>query len=158
MNTRLFAFLCLAVVPISSAAQLQELASFPNQQLTGVGVSLKSGRIFVNFPYWSDDHFLSVAEIVDGRPRAFPDEAWNKPGPPESHFACVQSVVVDDHDNLWVLDPAAPKMQEVVKGGPKLTKVDLVTNKVVQTIPFVEDIAQENSYLNDVRIDTSNGT
>jgi hypothetical protein len=41
----------------------------------------------------------------------------------------VQSVVVDDQDNLWVLDPAAPKMQEIVEGGPKLVKIDLATNR-----------------------------
>jgi len=156
MNTRSFLAAFVAIATTASAAQLQEVARFPNQQLTGVGVSLKSGRIFVNFPYWSDDHPMSVAEIVNGQPHAFPDDEWNKPGAPESHFVCVQSVVVDDQDNLWILDPAAPKMQEIVKGGPKLVKVDLSTNKVVETIPFGEDIAPAKSYLNDVRIDNAN--
>src|SRR5947209_8451895 len=153
MNARLLFVASLAIAGSTFAAQLQEVARFPNQQLTGVGVSQKSGRIFVNFPYWSDDHSLSVAEIVNGQPRAFPDDEWNKPGPPGSHFVCVQSDVVDDQDNLWILDPAAPKMQEIVKGGPKLVKVDLATNKVTQTIPFGEDVAPAKSYLNDVRID-----
>jgi sugar lactone lactonase YvrE len=139
----------------SHAAELVEAASFDNQQVTGVGVSAKTGRVFVNFPYWSDDHLLSVAEIVDAKPKAFPNEDWNKPGPAGSHFMCVQSVVVDDQDNLWILDPAAPKMKEIVKGGPKLVKVDLKTNQVVQTIPFGEDIAPTKSYLNDVRIDSA---
>jgi sugar lactone lactonase YvrE len=94
---------------------------------------------------------------VNGQPQAFPDEEWNKSGAANSHFVCVQSVVVDDEDNLWILDPAAPKMQEIVKGGPKLVKVDLKTNKVVQTIPFGEDTAPAKSYLNDVRIDTTGG-
>jgi hypothetical protein len=56
MNTRVLVAAFMAVATTSSAAQLQEVASFPNQQLTGVGVSQKSGRIFVNFPYWSDGH------------------------------------------------------------------------------------------------------
>ncbi len=143
---------------IASAAELQEVASFPDKQITGVGVSTRSGRIFVNFPYWSDDHTISVAEIVNGQPKAFPNDEWNTPGPAGSHFVCVQSVVVDDQDNLWVLDPAAPKMQEIVKGGPKLVKIDLATNQVVQTIPFGEDVAPKKSYLNDVRIDTRTNT
>jgi sugar lactone lactonase YvrE len=143
---------------IAPAEELREVASFPDKQVTGVGVSTRSGRIFVNFPYWSDDHSISVAEIVNGQPKAFPNDEWNKPGPAGSHFICVQSVVVDDQDNLWVLDPAAPKMQEIVKGGPKLVKIDLGTNQVVQTIPFGKDVAPKKSYLNDVRIDTRTNT
>lgn len=138
------------------AAELIEVASFPNQQVTGVGVSQKSGRVFVNFPDWSDDHTISVAEIVDGQPRPFPNEEWNQRGDAATHFVCVQSVVVDDREQLWILDPAAPKMKQIVKGGPKLAKVDLATNKVVQTIPFGEDVAPQKSYLNDVRIDNTN--
>ena len=141
-----------------AAAELQEVASFPDQQVTGVGVSTKSGRVFVNFPYWSDQHSISVAEIVNGQAKSFPNEEWNKPGDAASHFVCVQSVVVDDQDNLWVLDPAAPKMQQIVKGGPKLVKIDLLANQVAQTIPFGEDIAPAKSYLNDVRIDTRSET
>jgi len=148
----------LANAAIASAAELREVGSFTDKQITGVGVSTKSGRIFVNFPYWSDDHSISVAEIVNGQPKAFPDEEWNRPGPASSHFVCVQSVVVDDRDNLWVLDPAAPKMQEVVKEGPKLVKIDLATNQVVQTIQFGEGVAPKKSYLNDVRIDTRTNT
>lgn len=158
----------LSSAAIASAAELQEVASFADKQLTGVGVSISSGRIFVNFPYWSDDHSISVAEIVNGQPKAFPNDEWNKfavgrtrggaPGPAGSHFVCVQSVVVDDQDNLWVLDPAAPKMQQIVKGGPKLVKIDLATNQVMQTIPFGEDVAPKKSYLNDVRIDTRTNT
>jgi sugar lactone lactonase YvrE len=145
-------------IATASAAELREVASFPDKQITGVAVSTKSGRIFVNFPYWSDDHSTSVAEIVNGQPKAFPNDEWNKAGPADSHFICVQSVVVDDQDNLWVLDPAAPKMQEIVKGGPKLVKIDLATNRVVQTIPFGEDVVSKKSYLNDVRIDTRTNT
>src|SRR5437773_8104285 len=107
---------------VASGAELIEVASFPDKQITGVGVSTRSGRIFANFPYWSDDHTISVAEIVNGQPKAFPNDEWNKPGPADSHFICVQSVVVDDQDNLWVLDPAAPKMQEVVKGGAQASE------------------------------------
>jgi hypothetical protein len=125
-----FAFAFSLVATLVSAADLNEVASFPDQQVTGVGVSTKSGRIFVNFPYWSDQHSISVAEIVNGQPKPFPNDEWNKPGPP-AHFVCVQSVVVDDQDNLWVLNPAAPKMQEIVKRGPKLAKIHLRANQLL---------------------------
>lgn len=137
--------------------ELEEVAAFPSQQVTGVTVSAK-GRVFVNFPFWSDDHTISVAEVVDGKPKPFPNDAWNaKDGPPAERWICVQSVVVDDQDALWVLDPASPKTEAVVKGGPKLVKIDLATNKVSQTITFDENVAPERSYLNDVRLDTKTG-
>ena len=158
---RAFLFLLLAGL---LAAQLpaekitlEEVANFPAQQVTGVTVS-PQGRVFVNFPFWSDDHTTSVAEIIDGKPKPYPDDAWNaKDGPPDQRWVCVQSVVCDDTGALWVLDPAAPKTEKIVKGGPKLVKIDLATNQVAQTIPFDETIAPERSYLNDVRFDTKTG-
>ena len=149
-----------ALVPstcFSVSATLQDVAQFPDDQLTGVAVS-QSGRVFVNFPYWSERHHLSVAEVVNGQPVAFPNAEWNQSGAPDKHFVCVQSVYVDESDSLWILDPAAPMMKEIVKGGPKLVKVDLVKNEIVQTIPFSEQIAPKKSYLNDVRIDLKTQT
>ncbi len=151
----LVAALVLGLTPpllFAVTATLEMVASFPKQQVTGVAIS-RSGRIFVNFPDWSDPHTISVAELVDGKPVPYPNEEWNRPGAPKDHFVCVQSVYVDESDSLWILDPAAPKMKEIVNGGPKLVKVDLVKNEVVQTIAFGEAIAPKKSYLNDVRID-----
>jgi hypothetical protein len=87
---------------------------------------------------------------------AYPDEAinaWDKT-PGESardHFVCVQSVVVDEDDALWILDPASPNFQAVVQGGPKLLKVDLAANKVERVYHFDDVTAPTKSYLNDVR-------
>ncbi len=142
----------LAVAATFSAGDLREVASFPELQVTGVAVS-QSGRIFVNFPQWSDTHTISVAEIVDGQPRPFPNETWNAEGPASTHFVCVQSVYVDALDRLWVLDPASPKMAGVVADGPKLVEIDLQTNKSIRIIPLGE-VAPAKSYLNDVRVDT----
>lgn len=152
----------LAAPSLQAGAEpkLEHIAVFPTQQVTGIGVSPKSGRIFVNFPDWADPHTLSVAELApDGRLKPYPDEAWNsKDGDPAKRWVCVQSVVVDDEDHLWVLDPASPKMAGVTPGGAKLVKIDLRTNKVAQVIPFPADIASPKSYLNDVRIDSKNQT
>ncbi len=131
-------------------------------QFTGVTVS-KSGRIFLNFPRWSDRYVNAVVEVMkDGSIKPFPDETWNKwdmkPATAGNHFVCVQSVVVDSTDALWVVDPAAPLLASVVPGGAKLVKIDLQTNKVVKVFPFGSDIARPNSYLNDVRVDTQRNT
>lgn len=141
------------------AFRLQEAAAFPHQA-TGVACSA-DGRIFVNFPRWTEDAPVSVAEVLkDGQLKPYPDEDWNawrnapaQPGQikPQDHFVCVQSVVCDGRSNLWVLDPAAPGLDKVVAGGPKLVRIALATNKVEQVIKFGEDVALQGSYLNDVR-------
>lgn len=136
---------------------LQVVAEFPQQLVTGVAVS-SGGRIFVNFPYWSDPHLLSVAELVDGRLEPYPNRDWNrKTGAPAERFVCVQSVYVDDRNRLWILDPASPKMEGVVSGGAKLLQVDLAANRVVRTYSFDRDVAPSDSYLNDVRVDPASG-
>ncbi|HEX2100195.1 MAG TPA: L-dopachrome tautomerase-related protein [Candidatus Synoicihabitans sp.] len=141
-------------VPPKEGPSLEVVAEFPDQQVTGVAVS-RSGRIFVNFPYWSDPHTLSVAEIDRaGQPRAFPDEAWNRTtGEPGRRFVCVQSVYVDEHDTLWILDAAAPKMEGVIQGGAKLLQVDLSRNEIVRVYSFDDRVVRQTSYLNDVRVD-----
>jgi sugar lactone lactonase YvrE len=63
----------------------------------------------------------------------------------------VQSVVVDQEDALWILDPASPGFQKVVEGGAKLLKVNLSTNEVERLYHFDDQGAPAKSYLNDVR-------
>jgi len=126
------------------------------KQVTGVAVS-KAGRLFVNFPRWVDEPTPSVAEVAaDGSLTPYPDAAWNgwqkDKGDVKKQFVCVQSVFVDDTDALWILDPAAPAFQGPVRGGPKLVRVNLATNKVERVYAFDDKAAPQGSYLNDVRI------
>jgi sugar lactone lactonase YvrE len=137
--------------------RLEEVASFPHQ-VTGV-TAAPDGRVFVNFPRWTEDAPVSVAEVAkDGSLKPYPDDNWNawrnaeaNKMAPGGHFVCVQSVVADGQGNLWVLDPAAPGNEKVLAGGPKLVRIELATNKVAQVIKFGEDVALQGSYLNDVR-------
>ena len=140
----------------NTTAGIELVADFAHQ-VTGVSVS-EDGRIFVNFPRWTEDSAISVAELKDGKLRPYPDEQWNAwrnakkdEITPHDHWVCVQSVVADGRGSLWVLDPAAPAQAHVVAKGPKLVKIDLATNKVAQVIAFDEDAAPQGSYLNDVR-------
>ena len=140
---------------LAELAKLEKVATF-DHQVTGVAVS-RDGRIFVNFPRWTEDSPVSVAEVKAGKLVPYPDEAWNgwrnaakDKITPGDHWVCVQSVVANGN-SLWVLDPAAPALEKIVKGGPKLVQVDLATNKVVRTYPFSEQVAPEGTYLNDIR-------
>jgi sugar lactone lactonase YvrE len=56
------------------------------------------------------------------------------------------------------VDAAAPLLTSPVPNGPKLVKIDLATDKVVQNIHFGPDIALTDSYLNDVRLDNAHNT
>ena len=117
----------LLLAPFNASAQgahpLTSVYKNPDFQVTGVSVS-KTGRVFVNFPRWSDMYQNAVMEVMpDGSAKPFPNDEWNKwdlqiPSAPK-HFVCVQSVVVDHEDNLWVLDPAAPMLLATIPGGPE---------------------------------------
>ncbi len=150
-------------VSAPTRTELVEVANFPEHQVTGVAVS-RRGRVFISFPRWGGTYAMGVAELLpDGSHVAYPDAEWNRSNedlrsPPEGDaFVCVQSVHVDDRDRLWVLDPAAPKLETVLRGaggGPKLIEIDLSSNAVTRVIRFDESVAPAKSYLNDVRVDT----
>ena len=148
---------CLpASLNASAQPTLTEVARF-GHQLTGVNVT-KDGRIFLNFPRWTEDNAISVAELKNGKAVTYPDNEWNSwrnakndKISPKDHFVCVQSIVVDHADNLWVLDPGAPALSFRVPGAPKLVKINTSTNKVERVLAFGDDIAPQGSYLNDVR-------
>ncbi|MDP9064658.1 MAG: hypothetical protein M3O06_02190, partial [Pseudomonadota bacterium] len=70
------AVLALGGVLAAGAAELKPVAKF-DHQVTGVTVA-PNGRRFVNFPRWTDDAPISVAELMpDGQVRPYPDEKWN---------------------------------------------------------------------------------
>jgi sugar lactone lactonase YvrE len=152
----------IAAGKAAAGHELTQVYANNDFQLTGITVS-KSGRMFLNFPRWSDRYQYAVVELLpNGSTRPFPDETWNKwDGKAASAgkaFVCVQSVVVDSNDTLWVLDPAAPLLGPIVPGGPKLVQIDVRSNKVARVIPFGNDVAPVNSYLNDVRFDLGRST
>ena len=136
---------------------LTQIAQF-DHQVTGVAVTA-DGRRFVNFPRWTDDAPVSVAEVLkDGSLRPYPDARWNEwrnaranELSVEDRFVCVQSIVPDGHGNLWVVDPGAPGNEKILPGAPKLVKIDLKTNRVAKVILVPEDVALQGTYLNDIR-------
>jgi sugar lactone lactonase YvrE len=138
--------------------RLLSVATF-DHQVTGVTVA-PDGRIFVNFPRWTEDTPVSVAEVLsDGSIKPYPDEQWNgwrnvrmSELAADKHFVCVQSVFADRRGSLWIVDPAAPNSEKTIKNGPKIVEVDLSTNKVKRVFPISAEIAGAASYLNDIRL------
>lgn len=148
---------CVTAPPVTMEVKpaLEEVASSP-RQWTGIALS-REGRIFVNFPRWSDSAYLAVGEVTRlGTVDPFPAndwQLWREGLNPQEHFICVQSVVMDEADNLWVLDPANPRFQGIVANGPKLVRFHLKSGAVLRVYPFDTTVAPANSYLNDVRLD-----
>jgi hypothetical protein len=76
-------------------AKASRVASFEHQ-VTGVTVA-ENGRIFVNFPRWTEDAPISVAELTrDGSVQPYPNEEWNAwrnskkfQISPRDHFVCI---------------------------------------------------------------------
>lgn len=143
--------------PASERPILIEIASSP-RKWTGITISA-DGRLFVNFPRWSNDVPISVAEVVGGEVVPFPDahrNAWSPgSGDAREQFVCVQSVVADHAGSLWVLDPA--QLGGLIANGTKLMRFDLRTGELTRVYRFAEPVIQANSYLNDVRIDLDSG-
>ncbi|NTS64970.1 hypothetical protein HRV97_07320 [Sphingomonas sp. HHU CXW] len=147
----------MAVAQGGTGNGLKQEAQF-DHQATGVAVTA-DGRRFVNFPRWTDDAPISVAEVMkDGSLRPYPDARWNSwrnarssELPVGDYFVCVQSIVPDGQGNLWVLDPGAPGNEKILEGAPKLVKIDLRTNRVTKVISVPGDVALQGTYLNDIR-------
>ncbi|NIO17204.1 MAG: hypothetical protein GTN70_09430 [Deltaproteobacteria bacterium] len=159
MMTISLLFGCKSKPPKHKETVTLEPVAFSDAQWTGLAVS-KEGRLFVNYPRWSENVPVSVAELAEGTPVPYPDTAmndWKEGKDPATHLICVQAVFVDEKNRLWILDPANPRFKGVIPGGPKLLQVDLATDTVTRTFRFGSDIAPQNSYLNDIRIDTQRG-
>jgi len=142
--------------PISPKVHISLFAESKNQW-TGIAIS-KNNRVFVNFPRWSADTPVSVAEIINGKTIPFPDAAWNRwneNADSKNQFICVQSVYIDELDQLWILDTGYDLKTDVTKGA-FLYCFDLRNNnlKVKYTLS-VEKISPK-AYLNDFRIDNQN--
>lgn len=143
------------------------IAESPDRQWTGVAWIGSSGEVIVNYPRWTDEYTNAVERIRfadDGSVRrmAWPDKAMNLVDNPASlteselreKLVSVQAVHTDRKGRIWILDTGNPRFAGVIDGAPKLIMVNPTTGRVERTYAFDTDIAKENTYLNDVRIDS----
>ncbi|MCG9792658.1 major royal jelly family protein [Flavobacterium algicola] len=143
----------------SEKVNIQNVATFKGQQVTGVTVSNK-GRIFANFPRWRDGVDNAVVEVLTkGNSNAFPNENWNswKLGATlsDSVFVAVQAVVAFEN-KLYVLDTRNPSFKGVLDN-PRIFAFDLTTNQLVETYLLDTKSFHQDSYINDLRVDKKLG-
>jgi sugar lactone lactonase YvrE len=147
------------VPPAKPLLTLETVYNDSTYQLTGVAVS-KTGRLFTNYPRWSSTYRYGVVEIKNGSPVPYPDSAYNNWTPQDSglkKWICAMAVTIDDQDNLWVVDPASPQLEGVIKNSQKLVRINLSKDSVEQTYSLA-GTTDNGSYINDVRIDTHSHT
>lgn len=154
-----------------ASSELRELASSDRLQWTGVALA-SDGRLFVNYPRWSDQYEFAVAEIVrsktgTGVPKPnrvvpYPSAEindWSRQGPGaglwRERFVAVQSVHIDRQGRLWALDTGEVSRAEGRQAA--IYEIDLATDTIRRTIPVPFDIAPEGSYLNDIRVSPDGG-
>jgi Major royal jelly protein len=136
--------------------ELASVASSGNVMITNAAASPR-GRLFGNFPRWTDVPTPSVGEATaDGSFTPFPGGDWNewRPGlSPEERFVCTHGLHADRDNNLWVIDDASPHHGKMVEGGPKLVQIDLETNRVRRIYPLGPDLAPPGAVLSHMRVD-----
>jgi len=117
--------------------------------LTGVTVT-DAGRVFFSVPRWGDSVPYTVAEIVDGKPVAYPSQDFN-----DSTLVSVQSVVMDPAGHLWLLDTGSIAFAPWGGSGPQARPNRPSHRPVVRVIG--PSAVTPTSYLNDVRFDLTRG-
>ena len=121
-------------------ATLELVFSDSTYQLTGVAKET-GGKLLVNYPKWSGPYKYAVVVDSPGKPYAN-----------NMKWVCVQSVYFDDKGDLWILDPAAPKLKKI-QGEARLVKMNKANNTAERTYSF-NSIIPDTAYMNDVRVDT----
>ena len=136
--------------------ELATVASSGNVMITNAAVSPR-GRLFGNFPRWTDVPTPSVGEATAaGTFGPFPGGDWNewRPGlSPQERFVCTHGLHADRDNNLWVIDDASPHHGKMIEGGAKLVQIDLETNRVRRIYALGPELAPPGAVLSHMRVD-----
>jgi len=130
--------------PLLPASALEVVADVDHPP-GNIAVS-KTGRVFFSFHPYGDPP-VKVAELVNGKPVAYPSERFQQPTPGALGFDTVLAVRIDRQDRLWTLDFA-----RYGQGRPRLLAFDLASGTLVHEYDFPPDVAGFLSMLNDFQV------
>lgn len=108
----------------------------------------QDGRIFLTIHPESRPNELKVIEIVQGKPKAFPNDATQR-----DLFQAPQGIRIDRQGRLWTIDHAHHGW-----GHPRLLAFDLATGELIHRMDFPGEIAPLGSYLQDFAVDPQGKT
>ncbi len=106
-------------------------------------------RVFFSFHPEADPD-IKVAELVEGKPVAFPDNDFQQKHSDQPFFNTVLSLRVDSQNRLWTLDHG-----NFGRGRPMLLAFDIQSGELLHRYEFPSDIAGFGSFLNDFQITKS---
>ncbi|KAG8159710.1 hypothetical protein KVR01_010347 [Diaporthe batatas] len=130
---------------------------------TGLALDLAE-NIYLTYPrnFENGTNTVTIATSFTGEEPWPSAEIQNcQPGQNVSEcFINVQNLVLDAHDQLWVLDNGIPykKTAPAVSGGAKIMQFDAVSRELVKTYLFPDDVLSSGTNLNDLRINNTAGT
>jgi sugar lactone lactonase YvrE len=127
-------------IPASAVEQIAAL-DFPPGNIAVAA----NGRVFVTL-HPDGKPPIEVAELVDGKPVPFPDDAFQTPESP-LHFQTPLSMRIDRQGRLWVLDHA-----DYARGTPRILAFDVDTRTLVHQYDFQKEVAGFLSMLNDFAV------
>ena len=125
--------------PLLASDDLELVAELPFPP-GNVAVS-DEGRVFFTFHPEGNRGSIEIAELIDGQPVAYPDEAFQK----KAHT--VLSLRVDSKGRLWLLDYGQLGLHR-----PRLSAIDLQTDQVVLEYDLPSEAAPFGSMLNDFQV------
>ncbi len=129
----------LSTEPLFPEDSLEIVFTF-DQAFGNLTVS-KDNRIFFTIHPESRPDGDKLLEIVDGKTRAYPNEAF------QDQFITILGTFIDQNNVLWTIDHGNHGLQ-----GVRLLAFDLSTNKVVHDHTFSSEIAAVGSFFNDLQV------
>jgi len=143
-------------------SRLEIIASInlPNPDPSGIAVT-KTGRVFLGFPRHADNHKqFALAELVNGKLVPFPnnDHVYPSQKPFKDWLVSPHGMTIDANGLLWILDDGKRSgIKEIPDGAAKVVALNIDTKKIVYSIPIGKDAMNNDSHLNDLRVDLTHG-
>ncbi|CAM4370582.1 Major royal jelly protein [Pedobacter westerhofensis] len=149
-------------LPVRAQQHVEVIASIaaPAPDMSGIAVT-SSNRIFLSFPRHADNHqSFALAELINGKPVAFPSAAYVYPSKKPYHDWLVSphGLYIDKDDVLWILDDGKRAgIKEIPEGAAKVVAIDCRSKKILHTLEIPKPVLSDNSHYNDLRVDLTHG-
>lgn len=130
--------------PLRSPDDVEVVAELPHPP-GNIAVS-EEGRVFLSLHPESRPP-INIAELVDGRLVAFPDEHFQRNGVHPQAFDNVLGIRIDQQNRLWTLDNGTHGIRQ-----GRVMAFDLDSRTVVHEYAFPRSVVGLGSHLNDLQI------